>query len=96
MPKCGHTEPLKSISEQLPTRFSTRAEANGYIVFVQDWRGHRIGYPIPPTLKTRFNTRAEAEHHKRCLREQFPNADAVLICLVPAPGAPRTTKKRGR
>jgi len=73
-------------------------EQPAFVVYCQDWRGHRFGDPVPPVLQARFDQRAEAEQYKGKLRLKFPDADAVLIRVlpVPAPPAPRKAKKSKR
>jgi hypothetical protein len=67
----------------------------GFVLFHQDWRGHRFGDPEPPVIQTRFATRGEAEEHKSQLRQQFPDTTTTLLCVTPAPQPrPRKAKRR--
>ena len=63
-------------------------------VYQQDWRSHQFGDPQPPVLQTRFSTHAEAIEQKNMLRKQFPDANAVLLCVVPMPTPTRGKPKR--
>lgn len=65
----------------------------GFFLYRQDWRGHRFGDPEPPIVQTWFATRSEAEEYKSKLRLQFPDNNATLLCIAPAP-APRKAKGR--
>jgi hypothetical protein len=67
----------------------------GFVLYQQDWRGHQFGDPQPPVLQIRFASRAEAMEQKNRLRQQFPDTDIVLLCVVTAPG-PRKAKKGRR
>ena len=71
-------------------------EQYGFIVFRQDWHGHRSGDPKPPITKTWFATRDEAEERKNRLRLEFPDNSAMVLCIAIAPGPGRTTKRRRR
>jgi hypothetical protein len=55
-----------------------------WIVSIQDWTWR--GSDLPPRVVTkRFASKAEAEAHKQKLRQRYPDADTVLICVSPAP-----------
>jgi hypothetical protein len=66
-----------------------------YVLYQQNWCGHRFGDPQPPVLQMRFNTRSEAMDQKDRLRARFPDADTVVLCIAPAP-SPGKFKSKGQ